>query len=118
MEKFPNVTALGKFLHSPDSNKLSSLLVANIGRALGRWLTTFHDRSSGPGVVQEVGCNEKSRDSMYTLVSGGVTKAMDSFPNLFYGRAEDFRKYVQEAIYGEIDEASKSIVHGDFAVRK
>lgn len=69
-------------------------------------------------MVQEVGCNEKSRDSMYTLVSGGVTKAMDSFPNLFYGRAEDFRKYVQEAIYGEIDEASKSIVHGDFAVRK
>lgn len=69
-------------------------------------------------MVQEVGCNEKGQDAMYTFLAGGVAKAMDDFPSLFDGRADDFQKYVQEAIYGEIDEASKTIVHGDFAVRK
>lgn len=118
MEEFPDVTALGRFLLSPESKKLPGSLVASIGRALGCWLTSFHDRSSGPEVVQEVGCNEKGRDAMYTLLAGGVAKAMDSFPSLFDGHANDFRKYVQEAIYGEIDDASKTIVHGDFAVRK
>lgn len=118
MEEFSGVTALGKFLLSPESNKLSGSFGTSIGRALGCWLASFHDRSSGPEVVQEVGCNEKGRDAMYTLLTGGVAKAMDSCPTLFDGCADDFRKYVQEAIYGEIDEASKTIVHGDFAVRK
>ena len=118
MEEFPDVTALGNFLLSPESNKLSGSLATSIGRALGRWLASFHDCSSGPQVVQEIGCNEKGRDAMYTLLAGSVAKAMDSCPTLFHGCADDFRKYVQEAIYGEIDEASKTVVHGDFAVRK
>lgn len=118
MEEFSDVTTLGNFLLSPESKKLPGSFVASIARALGRWLASFHDRSSDPEVVQEVGCNKKGRDAMYTLLAGGVAKAMDSFPSLFDGRAENFQKYVQEAIYGEIDDASKTIVHGDFAVRK
>lgn len=118
LEELPDVTALSKFFLSPESNSVPDSFVLSIGRALGHWMASFHNRSSIPEVLREVGPNERGREAMYTLLAGGVANAINRCPHLFEGRAEEFRKYVQDELDGEIEEASKAVVHGDFAIRK
>ncbi|KAH1419427.1 hypothetical protein KXX32_008763 [Aspergillus fumigatus] len=120
LEDLPGALDLKSFMLLPtNSQNVSRELAASIGRALGKWLLSFHtwaSEESQKELAKTMEKNEVMRDIKFMVNYDNVVKMVDQFPNLLKESQHILGevKNVAAAELGRKDGKEFGIIHGDF----
>ncbi|OJI82397.1 hypothetical protein ASPTUDRAFT_192642 [Aspergillus tubingensis CBS 134.48] len=120
IEDLPDSLDLKSYLISTAaSNNVTQEWAFSIGRALGKWLQSFHhwaDNEAQSGVAAEMDKNQYMRDLKFMVNYDALVNTIDKYPTIL-GDSRDVFSNVREMAAAELSRTDGSgfgIIHGDF----